>query len=454
MSLSTESNSPIVATGDDADPTVTLPDGRYLVSVRSLDHKMWGAYFTLPNDIADDGTALTVRVDLTVQSEDNPLPLGKIRVFVFNDNAWTNGAPDTEEGGLGGFKVGLEEQTGSAVTVDYNNDPLCGGICLTSNAAGTLGFAEIDNLGPATYFIDVHPPVDAQGNDIPCNPSNPDSRWHQTTTIDGGLSLMAPTEEGADGTGAPGEQLWEPPNIRTAYWFGFVCAPHAVRERGHGRDHRHGPQLGGVGALHHRHRQRPGREPVRGPLRRVDRPDRLRRPRRRRRQLRHPERPGRRLQPGHLGRAAQLHHALQAGPRGPPAQTVDVNDTDDDGSVGVGVSRWFGWLDGDVYKDLNGNGKYDAGIDAPIANTDMDQRWRDGSIKEATFTDPSGYYEYPTAEGGALGRWIINEQGFARFSAYPGASTHDEHTGAVTPSCFVTPPPSSRASRTRRAAAC
>ena len=53
-------------------------------------------------------------------------------------------------------------------------------------------------------------------------------------------------------------------------------------------------------------------------------------------------------------------------------------------------------------------------------NTDMDQRWRDGSIKEATFTDPDGYYEYPTAEGGALGKWIINEQGFARFGV-PGA---------------------------------
>ena len=38
-----------------------------------------------------------------------------------------------------------------------------------------------------------------------------------------------------------------------------------------------------------------------------------------------------------------------------------MNDTGDDGSVGLGVSRWFGWLDGQVYKDINGNGKYDAG---------------------------------------------------------------------------------------------
>jgi hypothetical protein len=102
--------------------------------------------------------------------------------------------------------------------------------------------------------------------------------------------------------------------------------------------------------------------------------------------------------------------------------------------VGLGVSRWFGWLDGHVYKDLNGNGQMDEG-EPTLGNTDMDQRWRDGSIKEGTFTGTDGYYQYPTAEGGALGRWIVNEQGFARFSSYPGPSIHDEHTGAVVPSC-------------------
>jgi len=146
---------------------------------------------------------------------------------VFEDNAWTNGAPDTEEAGLGGFKVELKEQTESEVTVDYHNNPLCGGACITSDAPATQGFVEIPNLGPATYFIDVHPPAG------PCN-SDPNSHWYQTTTIDGGLSLMAPTEEGADGTGAPGEQLWEPPTIRTAYWFGFVCSPRPFSAPGTG----------------------------------------------------------------------------------------------------------------------------------------------------------------------------------------------------------------------------
>ena len=427
LALSTESNSPIVAEGDQSRPTVKLPAGRYLISARSLNHKMWGRYITLPNDAATDGT-LAARIDLTEQSEDHPLPLGKIRVFVFEDNTWANGAPDTEEAGLEGFKVGLEEQTGSAVTVDYNNKPLCGGNCLTDDT----GFSQLDDLGPATYFIDVHPP------DQPCN-SDPDSRWYQTTTIDGGLQLLAPVEEGSDGTGAPGEQLWEPPNNRTAYWFGFVCAPTPFARPGTGEI---------TGRARNWVEWAPYttgtyNEPVGKPF--VALSD------------------SSTDQTIYVGRGdedgnfdipnvpagtynlsvwdEQLTYIMRFKPLTVAAgQTVDVNDTGDDGEVGLGVSRWFGWLDGHVYKDLNNNGRYDAGVDAPIGNTDVDQRWRDGSIKEATVTDAHGHYEYPTAEGGALGRWIINEQGFARFSAYPGPSVHDEHTGAVTPSCSVAPP--------------
>jgi hypothetical protein len=428
LSLSTQSNSPIVAEGDQGHRTVTLPEGRYLISMRSLDHKMWGNYLTLP-DAADAAGNVTVNMALTTQSADHPLPLGKIRVFVFNDTAWTNGAPDIEEPGLGGFQVGLEEQTGNAVTVDYNNNPLCGGICRTSSTPGTLGFVEINNLGPATYFIDVHPP------DQPCN-SDPSSRWYQTTTIDGGLQLMAPTEEGADGTGAPGEQLWEPPNIRTAYWFGFVCSPRPFTSPGTGEI---------VGQARNWVEWAPYTtgtftDPVENPFVAlsdastdqtvfVDQGDAA----------------GnfdiQNVPAGDYNLAVwdeQLSYIMRFKPVHIAAgQTVDMNDVGDDGSIGLGVSRWFGWLDGKVYKDLNGNGQYDAGVDAPIPNTDMDQRWRDGSIKEGTFTNAAGDYEYPTAEGGALGRWFVNEQGFARFSADPGASVHDERTGAVTPSCLV-----------------
>jgi large repetitive protein len=361
LALSTESNSPIAAEGTETHNQVQLPAGRYLISVRAVDHKMWGDYINLPADAAADGT-LTKRIDLSEQSDAHPLPLGKIRVFVFEDNAWANGAPDTEEAGLSGFKVGLEEQTNSAVTVDYNNNPLCGGQCLTA----TDGFVQINDLGPATYFIDVHPP------DQPCN-SDPNSRWYQTTTIDGGLQLLAPVEEGSDGTGAPGEQLWEPPNNRTAYWFGFVCAPQPFTNPGTGEI---------TGRARNWVEWAPYttgtfNEPVPEPFVALSdaTTDRT----------------------VYIGRGdADGNFDIQGVPAGSynlaiwdeqltyimrfkpitiaVGQTVDVNDVGDDGEPGIGVSRWFGWLDGTVYKDQNGNGQYDAGVDTPIPNTDMDQR--------------------------------------------------------------------------------
>ncbi|HKN53385.1 MAG TPA: hypothetical protein VJX66_12830, partial [Amycolatopsis sp.] len=420
--VTTESHSPIVRTGSESRTTVNLPAGRYLISLRAPDHKMWGGLINLPGDAAADGTLHTT-IALTTQSDANPLPLGKIRVFVFNDNAWTNGAPDTEEGGLGGFRVGLEEQTHSAVTVDYNNQPLCGGVCTTSNDPATQGFVEIPNLGPATYFIDVHPP------EGPCN-ADPNSHWYQTTTIDGGLQLQAGVEEGSDGTGAPGEQLWEPPNIRTAYWFGFVCVPAPFATAGTGeitgtaRNWQGWPPFDVLTMG----------EPVADPFLALsdNTTDRT-------------VWTGRGdssgnfdiqgVPPGSYNLAVwdeQLSYIIRIKPVTVTAgQTVDANETDPHGESGLGVSRWFGWLDGSVYKDLNGNGVRDPG-EPGIGNTDMDQRWRDGSIKESTFTDPTGHYEYPTAEGGALGKWIINEQGFSRFGV-TGPSVHDEYTGAATP---------------------
>jgi hypothetical protein len=43
----TESNSPNIAVGDNGHNTVGLPDGRYLISMRSLDHQMWGQHVTV-----------------------------------------------------------------------------------------------------------------------------------------------------------------------------------------------------------------------------------------------------------------------------------------------------------------------------------------------------------------------------------------------------------------------
>jgi hypothetical protein len=399
----TESNSPVVAKGDQDDATKSLPDGRYLISIRSPDHKMWGRHITLPADAGNIDVAL----------RKTPSPLGKIRVFVFEDNAWTNGAPDTEEAGLAGFHVTLEEQTNSQVSVDYNNHPLCGGDCVSESD----GFVQLDNLGPATYFVYVTPP------DEGCGP-NHDGTWIQTTTIDGGFGLQAGVEEGSDGTGAPGEQVFEPANRRTAYWFGFVCSPTDWAGPG-GSGSISGRALNWVGWPPFDVLTTDGAEPVQNPYvalsdSTTDRtvwvgqgdgdgnfniPD---------------------VPAGSYNMAIwdeQLSYIIRFLP-----VTVGGGESVDLGEVGV--SRWFGWLDGDVYFDTNKNGVRDPG-EAPIPNTDVDQRWRDGSIKEETFTNAAGHYEYPTAEGGPLGKFFIGEVGFARFGT-TGAAVHDEYDRDIT----------------------
>jgi hypothetical protein len=415
----TESNSPIVAEGDQSRATLTLPDGRYLISIRSTDHKMWGKHITLPRD------AGTVPVLMSEASAAHPLPLGKIRVFVFNDNQWANGAPDTGEAGLEGFQVTLKEQTNSQVTVDYHNNPLCGGDCRTASD----GFVQIDNLGPATYFIDVTPPESCGAGGS--------GRWTQTTTIDGGVALQAGVEEGSDGTGAPGESLWEPPNRRTGYWFGFVCtatnfaAPGSGSISGTAKNWKAWPPFEVLSTA----------EPVENPyvaltsstndttvyVGQGDADGNF-------------TIPG--VPPGSYTLSIwdeQLSYIMRFLPVDVAAgQSVSLGD--------VGVSRWFGWLSGHVYQDTGvaqngtalpagskGNGIRDcadvndeATCEPAIPNTDLDQRWRDGSIKDATFTDAQGRYEYTNAEGGPLGKWFIGETGFTRFGT-TGASVHSEY---------------------------
>jgi Polysaccharide lyase family 4, domain II len=420
----TQSNSPIVAEGDQNRPSVDLPDGRYLISIRSTDHKLWGKHITLPQD------AGTVRIDLSEASEAHPLPLGKIRVFVFDDSRWTNSAPDTTEPGLQGFHVTLEEQTNSQVSVDYYNNPLCGGDCVTESD----GFVQINDLSPATYFIYVNPP------DVGCGP-NGTGHWTQTTTIDGGLGLFAGIEEGADGSGAPGESLWEPPNRRTGFWFGFVCSELDFANPGTGsitgvaKNWKGWPPFDTLATA----------EQVENPfvalsdntnditvwVGRGDGDGNFSIPN---------------VPAGTYNMSIwdeQLNYIMRFLP-------VTVGAGEDVNLGDVGVSRWFGWLSGHVYFDsgvdthgnslgagTQGNGVRDCSDPAdvstcepPIPNTDLDQRWRDGSIKEDTFTNAQGYYEYPQAEGGPLGKWFIGEVGFARFGT-TGAAVHDEYNPGI-----------------------
>ena len=356
-------------------------------------------------------------MELTTQSADNPLPLGKIRVFVFNDNAWTNGAPDTEEAGLGGFQVGLEEQTGQRGHGRLQQQPALRRYLQDVERPGDARLRRDQQPRSGDVFHRRAPAARAD-----CN-GDPDSRWYQTTTIDGGLQLHGADRRGRRRHRCAGRAAVGAPEHphRLLVRLRVLAARRSQHQRAPARS----PARRATGWSGPPYTTGTFTDPVENPFvalsRRLDRPDRLRRP-------------GRREPATSTSRTSrpatttwpiwdeQLSYIM----RFKPVTVAAGRDRrrqrrpDDDGSVGLGVSRWFGWLDGNGLQGPERQRAVDDGVEPPIANTDMDQRWRDGSIKEATFTDPNGDYVYPTAEGGALGRWIINEQGFARFSAVPG----------------------------------
>lgn len=392
----TESHSDLLASGDQTASTFSLPAGRYLISMRSPGHRLWGKQITLPADAGDVNVAL----------RSTPAPLGKLVVQVFRDDHYTNSAPDEGETGLAGFKVLLTEQTGLPVTVDYNNVPLCGGDCVT----GPDGSVTIPNLSPATYNIAVRPPQDAAHD------------WVQTTTIYGGPTIPATVSEGSNGTGLGGEGGWADPNLNTSYWFGFVDAntrfsvPGTATVIGNAYLWRGWPPYDQLEiALD---------EPVANAY--VALSD---------------------TTTNQVVDVAQADAAGHFDITGVPAGDYNVAIWDEqmsyimrfltltvpagqpDGTPvdmgDIGVARWFGWLGGTVYWDLNNNGIQDPG-EPGIPNFPADIRWRDGSIADETKTGPDGSYLYPQAEGGYLGKWTINETGFDRFGTN-GSSVHDEH---------------------------
>jgi large repetitive protein len=155
---------------------------------------------------------------VTIVVNKTPIPTAQISVFVFNDNQPINGAPDLpQELGLAGFSITLKEaggtygQSGGQVTQDaFGNQigttyQLCteadvatasfsctvaayprlnadgSGIVAVPGsgfiASGADGVAHIKYLAPAKYTIEVVPPA---GSD-----------WHQTSTIEGTKGIDA-----------------------------------------------------------------------------------------------------------------------------------------------------------------------------------------------------------------------------------------------------------------------
>ncbi|TFC02008.1 hypothetical protein E3O32_12300 [Cryobacterium mannosilyticum] len=195
--------SPIVRQGDQADFVggLTLPDGRYLISVLADGYKIDGAHFSVP---------LPATGLVTVELQPNPLPDSTLRAFIFRDTAPTNGANDQGEPGLAGFVGHVADTLGELQTDVYGN-PLCtvyvgenpdthliplasldatmspvpiagtGGRCV-SDADGLL---TMPHLGSNRYVLTATPP-DGQ-------------IWIQTTTLEGNHDFDTWLMEGSTG---------------------------------------------------------------------------------------------------------------------------------------------------------------------------------------------------------------------------------------------------------------
>lgn len=162
-----------------------LPDGKYLISVLADGYKMGGIHITMPME----GTG-----DVTVGLQPHPLPSATMRIKVFEDNASVNGQFDTDEHGLEGFHVIINDILGQ-VSTDVFGNPLCttydaGGNptginlygCTTSDVNGDM---TIPNLGTSRYDVLVAPP--------------PGTDWTETTTLEGSPSWDTWLQEGATG---------------------------------------------------------------------------------------------------------------------------------------------------------------------------------------------------------------------------------------------------------------
>ena len=215
--------------------TLTLPDGRYLITVLADNYKIDGVHFTVPMETATDGAPGVL--DVTVQP--NPLVDATLRAQVFEDDASTNGAIDNGEDAprdaagniVPGFQGHINDILGE-VTTDVYGNPLCttyvgedanyqipwanrdadgnpivatiGGKCF----ADETGMLVIPHLGTNRYTTTVTPP---DGTD-----------WVQTTTLEGNHDWDTWLMEGATGYDTEFTLAGEP--VPTPQ-FGFV-RPH------------------------------------------------------------------------------------------------------------------------------------------------------------------------------------------------------------------------------------
>jgi hypothetical protein len=241
-------SSPVVTSGDQADfasgGTINLPPGKYMISFVADGHKIDGAHFTTDNS----ATTKTINA----QAQPYNLPLGTLRVQVFNDNASTNGQWDEGDetydpqlnraARMPGFTAHLADVMGE-VTTDWYGNPLCtayrattapgrtgyeldsegkpiiltrGGQC-TSTMAGEI---VVPNMGPDRYAVTVLAPARTVITPPGLQPTCRNKDWVKTTTLEGGPDWDTWIQEGATGYDTEFLHSGEPTPWTPA---GFVC---------------------------------------------------------------------------------------------------------------------------------------------------------------------------------------------------------------------------------------
>jgi parallel beta-helix repeat protein len=91
--------------------------------------------------------------------------------------------------------------------------------------------------------------------------------------------------------------------------------------------------------------------------------------------------------------------------------------------------RWFGTLKGNIFLDSNENGFRDPG-EVGLQDQAINLRYRDGTIYQATVSDPSG--EYELTEVFPFFKWLVVEVDFARFKA-TGMTAAVDQGGTIPP---------------------
>jgi uncharacterized repeat protein (TIGR01451 family) len=465
----TAGSSPVFTQGDQADFAVpmSIPDGRYLVSVLAEGYKLDGRHFTVAgNSVTWEGKAAgDPPGEVKVELQPMPLPDAQIQAAVFEDVSPVNSAPDLPaEHGLAGFQGHITDYLGE-VTTNVYGDPLCskyaangdviagsGGRCLSAcyvvnggvdvgtvaplDAAGrcpttpTLpngnprpmleggnapagaaieGKVKIPNLGPNRYALSVTPP-DGTG-------------WVQTTTLEGNHDWDAWVMEGSTGLDTEFIIAGEP---FPAIIFGYVPVPGTPSAVGSALPSTltgtatitglveavkiYVPTTGGVPGL-------PGE--IWGGLQgaKLDKP------------IEHPWVTLTDLDNGDTivwaGQGdANGKFTIPNVPAGtytltwwdePQNQILDlVNVTVANGeSVDMGIlplSGWWTFFDGYVFNDTNRNGVKDAG-EPGLAGYGLTMRKRENSLMDrgttATTTDANGYYKFEAAY--PMTQWLVME---------------------------------------------